>query len=257
MDCARRAVGDGTSVGPCKRSRNWQLAIDDLTPVDALTTPSPTRIGESLRRRLCPPDRAFDIFLPEDLEKLSADQWTPLEVAVRVASWLHELEVRSVVDIGSGPGKFCVAAALAGDCEFVGLEQNSRFVAVARSLARLFGVQNRVRFVQGLIGEVVVPEADAYYLYNPFAQHLWMPSDALGAGVTPDYERYRRDVMTAQDILRRVPAGTVVITYNGFGGLMPSSFEVCRVDRELPCVLRMWRKMRASDDGGFSRADAD
>jgi SAM-dependent methyltransferase len=233
------------------------LAIDDLTPVDALTTPCPTRIGESLRRRLCPPDRAFDIFLPEDLGKLSADQWTPLEVAVAAASWLHEFDVRRVVDIGSGPGKFCIDAALAGDCEFVGLEQNSRFVAVARSLARLFGVQNRVRFVQGLLGEIVVPEADAYYLYNPFAQHLWMPSDAHGTGVTPNYERYRRDVMTAQDMLRHARMGTVVITYNGFGGLMPSSFEPCRVDRELPCVLRMWRKLRAWDDGGFSSTDAD
>lgn len=233
------------------------MAIDDLTLVDTPTIPCPTRIGEALRRGSCPPDGAFDLFLPEDLEKLSADQWTPLEVALAAAKWLTELEVRSVVDIGSGPGKFCIAAALATDCEFVGLEQNPRFVAVARSMARLFGVANRVRFVQGSLGDAALPPADAYYLYNPFAQHLWMPDDTLGTGVTPDYERYRRDVMTAQGILRSVPAGTIVITYNGFGGLMPSSFEACRVDRELPCVLRMWRKMQPWDDGGFSSADAD
>jgi SAM-dependent methyltransferase len=233
------------------------LAIDDLTPVDALTLPSPARIGAALRDGLCPPDAAFDIFLPEDLRNLAREQWTPLSVALEAARWLVDASVRQVVDIGSGPGKFCVAAALAGSCELIGVEQSVRLVSVARSLSRLFGVPTRARFVQGTFGETELPGADAYYLYNPFMQHLCAPGDDPGYGATPDYERYRRDVTTAQEVFRRAPAGTLVITYNGFGGLMPSSFEVCRVSRELPCVLRMWRKSRAEDDGGFSTADAD
>jgi SAM-dependent methyltransferase len=237
-------------------ARGVHLTIDDLPPGGGLPT-SPARIAEALRVGLCPPDCAFDTFLPEDLGSLSADQWTPLEVALSAASWLKEFGVQRVVDIGSGPGKFCVAAALAGTCELVGLEQNPRFVTVARSLARLFGVQNRVHFVQGTLDDNVLPTADAYYLYNPFAQHLFAPSDDLGWGASPNYERYRRDVMTVQDVFRRAPAGTIVLTYNGFGGLMPASYEACRVDRELPCVLRMWRKSEPWDDGGFSTADAD
>lgn len=231
---------------------------DDPVPVDGLISVlSPIRIAEALRKGSCPPDIAFDLFLPDDLRELSADQWTPLEVALAAASWLTEFEVRSIVDVGSGPGKFCIAAALAGTCELVGLEQNPRFVTVARSLARLFGVHDRVRFVQGTLGDAALPATRAYYLYNPFAQHLFAPSEDLGAGVTPDYERYRRDITTAQNIFRRAPTGTVVLTYNGFGGLMPASYETCRVDRELPCVLRMWRKTEPWDDGGFSTADAD
>jgi SAM-dependent methyltransferase len=232
------------------------LTIDDASAVVCLP-PSPARIAEALRAGLCPPDSAFDIFLPEDLGNLSADQWTPLEVALSVASSLKELGVRRVVDIGSGPGEFCVATALATSCEFVGLEQNARFVAVAHSLARLFGVQNRVRFVHGMLGDDVLPPVDAYYIYNPFAQHLFAPSDDLGWGASPNYQRYRRDVMTAQEIFRRAPPGTVVLTYNGFGGLMPASYEACRVDRELPCVLRLWRKSAPFDDGGYSTADSD
>jgi SAM-dependent methyltransferase len=232
------------------------LKTDDLSAVVDLPT-SPARIAEVLRAGRCPPDRAFDIFLPEDLGNLSTDQWTPLEVALSAAKWLNEFGVRRVVDIGSGPGKFCVAAALAGSCEVVGLEQNPRFVRVARSLARLFGVHHRVRFVQGILGDDLLPPADAYYLYNPFAQHLFAPSDDLGWGASPNYQRYRRDVMTAQDVFRRAPTGTIVLTYNGFGGLMPASYEACRVDRELPCVLRMWQKSEPWDDGGFSTADAD
>jgi SAM-dependent methyltransferase len=229
--------------------------LDDQKPTGGRVPSSPARIAEALRVGCCPPDAVFDAFLPEDLANLSADQWTPLEVAVAAAGWLAELGVKRVIDIGSGPGKFCVAAALAGDCAFIGLEQNPRFVSVARSLARLFGVERRVHFLGGTLGGGVLPEADAYYLYNPFAQHLFAPSD--GGGATPDYHRYRRDVMLAQDTFRRARSGTVVLTYNGFGGLMPASYEACRVDRELPCVLRMWRKSQPWDDGGFSTADAD
>src|SRR5205814_1291422 len=101
------------------------LTIDDPSRVAGLP-PSPSSIADALRVGLCPPDCAFDMFLPEDLGNLSADQWTPLEVALSAASWLKEFGVRRVVDIGSGPGKFCVAAALAGITELVGLEQNPR-----------------------------------------------------------------------------------------------------------------------------------
>jgi SAM-dependent methyltransferase len=217
----------------------------------------PAHIADSLRNGVCPPDRSFDLFLPENIARVSGDQWTPLEVALQAARWLEEMNVRSVVDIGSGPGKFCIAAALAGNCELVGVEQNARFVEVARSLAWLFGVQDRVRFVQGELHDAVVPQAEAYYLYNPFAQHLFVPSDDVSHGATPDYARYRRDVTTAQEILRRAPEGTIVITYNGFGGLMPATYEARRVDRELPCVLRLWQKSQRWDDGGFSSVDAD
>jgi SAM-dependent methyltransferase len=231
--------------------------MDESTREPRIITTSPAQIGEALHAGLCPPDRAFDVFLPADLCELSADQWTPLEVALAAARWLKEYEVRRVVDIGSGPGKFCIAAALAGECEYVGLERSARFVGVARSLARLFGVQNRVGFVQGELRAALVPPTDAYYLYNPFAQHLFGVCDGTGGTEKPDYERYRRDVMAAQDTFRSAPEGTIVLTYNGFGGLMPASYEACRVDRELPCVLRMWRKSQPWDPGGYSTADAD
>jgi SAM-dependent methyltransferase len=229
--------------------------MDDSKPTGNITPFWPRRIAESLRGGACPPDAAFDLFLPEDLASLSADQWTPLEVALVAARWLNDAGVRRVVDIGSGPGKFCIAAALACRCEFVGLEQNPRFVAVARALARLFDVQGTASFVHGTLADAVLPEADGYYVYNPFAQHLFAPGDGSG-GTTPDYARYRHDVMVVQDIFRCAPAGTVVITYNGFGGLMPASYEACRVDRELPCVLRMWRKSQPWDGGRFSLIDA-
>jgi SAM-dependent methyltransferase len=178
-------------------------------------------------------------------------------VAAAAVRWLQEYGVERVVDIGSGPGKFCVAAALAGTLELIGLEKNPRFVSVARSLARQFGVEQRARFVHGALGDGELPATDAYYLYNPFVEQLFDPDGGVDCGTTTNYERYLRDVRLAQQVFRRAPAGTIVLTYNGFGGLMPASYEVRRVCHELPCVLRMWRKSEPWDDGGFSDAEND
>jgi len=228
----------------------WNDA-DELTPVDGIARgPSARQVADALRKRTCPGERAFDRFLPHDLRLVSGQHWTPLIVAVRVAEWLDSLGVRTVVDIGSGAGKFCVAAALSGICDFTGIEQRPRLVEAAGRLAEIFGVDDRVRFVQGKVGQVEVPSADAYYLYNPFGENLFGPDGHLDDDVELSDERYERDISFMERFLRQARVGTYVVKYNGFGGTMPNTYEPIRIDREMPNVLRMWRKIRphASDD---------
>jgi SAM-dependent methyltransferase len=231
-------------------------SADELPLVAGGTSPAPW-IAETLRMGQCPPDRAFDSLLPEDLKSASSDYWTPLAVALKAARWLDELEVQRVLDIGAGPGKFCVAVALASRCELVGLEHRPRLVGVARALAHQFGVKDRARFLLGSLQAGPLPAAGAYYLYNPFGENLFGPGGFLAHDVELSCDRYALDIGRVQQAFRQAPEGTVVITYNGFGGSMPASYEPLRVDRELPCVLRLWRKARTGDDGAFSLADAD
>ena len=200
------------------------------------------QVAEALGVGLCPRDRAFDRFLPDELQAVSCQHWTPLIVAKRAAAWFYDFNIRTVADIGSGAGKFCVAAALFGRCHFTGLEQRAQLVAAARALARLFKVDDRVLFIQGALGEVSHPIAEAYYLFNPFGENLFSQIDQLGDGVELSKERYVRDIAVTEDLLRRAPVGTYVLTYNGFGGRVPSSYDEIRVARDLPDVLRMWRK---------------
>lgn len=209
---------------------------------EALTPLTPARVAAWLRSGGCPPDWAFDSFLPEDLQRVSGDFWTPLAVAVQVARWLEEFGARRVIDIGAGPGKFCIAAALASSGEFIGLEHRPRFVGIARSLARHFGVTRRVRFVRGSLRDTRLPDVDAYYLYNPFGENLYGPDNSLPNDVELSTERYVLDIMAAQQLFHRAKVGTLVLTYNGFGGPMPEDYEQLRVDSELPCALSLWRK---------------
>ena len=223
---------------------------DDLTPVDGLASRlSPRRVAEALQTRAHTTNNAFDRHLPRELRVVSGQHWTPISVAARAAEWLDELEVRTVVDIGSGAGKFCVAAALAGHCNFMGLEQRPRLVAAARALARLFEVEDRVCFVEGALGDVAIPVVDAYYLYNPFGENLLGPGEYLDEDVELSDERYQRDIKTVERLFQQARVGTCILIYNGFGGRVPDSYDEVRVDRELPNVLRMWRKERSAHSG--------
>ena len=193
----------------------------------------------------CQPDCEFDRFLPEPFRVVSPHYWSPLVVARQAAQWLDESGVQSVVDIGSGVGKFCVAGALFGRCHFVGLEQRPFLVAAARRLAHLFDVNDRVRFVRGSLGEVPVPMAEAYYFFNPFGEYSFESDLVAERDLVVSIDRYARDIATAEQLLHGAPVGTWVLTFNGFGGRMPDGYELLRIDWTLPSVLRLWRKTGA------------
>lgn len=231
-----------------KRDRRFVGEDDgDVTPLEAIVRgPSAEQVANAIRSGVCPSDRFFDQFFPYELRRVSGQHWTQLSVALRVAAWLSGASVKTVVDIGSGAGKFCVAAALACRCAFTGIEQRPRLVEAARALARLFEVDDRVRFVHGAVDQSVIPAADAYYLYNPFGENLFGPDEHLGADVELSPERYDRDIAFMEEFFDRAPVGTYVIKYNGFGGRMPRSYDEIVADRAMPSMLRMWRKGRAA-----------
>jgi len=79
-------------------------------------------------------------------------------------------------------------------------------------------------------------------MYNPFGENLFGLEDRLDDDVELCGARYLRDVAAVERLLRDAPAGTFLLTYNGFGGDLPADYREVRVDRELPSVLRMWRK---------------
>jgi predicted O-methyltransferase YrrM len=216
-----------------------------VTTTEHRPGPSAARIAAMLRAGKRPTEASFDRFLPERSRSPSVRHWTPLVAAMQCAEWLDELGAETIVDLGSGAGKFCVVAALAGHApRITGIEQRGWLVSGARELARVFDVQDRVHFLHGALGAVTIAEADAYYLYNPFGENLFGPDDRVDDDVELSEARHDRDVAIVEDLLRRVRVGTLVVKYNGFGGQMPGGFEPVRVDWELPSVLRVWRKSR-------------
>src|SRR5690606_18359090 len=123
----------------------------------------------------------------------------------------------------------------------------------ARQLASDLEVDRQVTFIQGTLSHL--PRADAYYMYNPFGENLFGWDGQIDSDVELSEERYRRDVATSERLLAAAPLGTYLLTYNGFGGEVPRSYKEVCVDRELPNVLRMWRKQEHGKARGVSSRD--
>ena len=56
-------------------------------------------------------DEKFDQIYPARIRKLSPLQWTPVRVAAEAAKLLVTVPGTRVLDIGCGPGKFCLVGA--------------------------------------------------------------------------------------------------------------------------------------------------
>lgn len=226
------------------------LSLSSLSLPDSALI-SAEQVAAALHLRLPITDRAFDRFLPAELRAVSCTYWTPVAVAQRVAEWLADLQVTSVVDVGSGAGKFCVVAALATRCDFIGVEHREHLVDVARELAAQFALAPRVSFRVGTLSDV--PLAAAYYLYNPFSENRCSPAQRLDDKVELNRQRFIRDVTAMETLLDAAPRGTYVITYNGFGGEIPGTYRQVHVDYELSQRLELW--LKTMDDAELHEQD--
>lgn len=229
-------------------------ATRDDTVLDASRLDVDARLVSDALRAGALDDASFDQFIPYEDRRLSSEYWTPVHVAVRAAQWLDYFGARVVVDVGSGVGKFCVAAALSGQCQFIGIEHRVRLVATARALARRFDVEDRITFVQSAMQDASWPKADAYYMFNPFGENLCRQEERLDRDVELGIDRYKREIAAAERYIEQAPRGTLLLTYNGFGGRVADSYEEVAIDRDLPYELRMWRKVRQAGAGRVWRS---
>jgi hypothetical protein len=221
----------------------------DFSELDLLT---PQEIRHSLARGIAPRDVHFDQYLSPQLRMSSSLHWSPLIVAVRVGKWLKEHGVRTVVDLGSGPGKFCVATAIVSGAEFTGFEQRPHLVSSAQELAKLFSVHERVKFVRGRLGEDPVPDAEAYYLYNPFGENLFGNNDQIDDTVELGLDQFEECVAATKKLMEASRPGTYFVLYNGFGERPPEFLTKVMTDLTLPNVLSVWRRAGVELNAGRS-----
>jgi SAM-dependent methyltransferase len=165
----------------------------------------------------------FDQLLPTCWRRLSMMHWTPVQVARRAAQFLVNGPETQVLDVGSGPGKFCLVGALATIGNFTGVEQRPHLVALSRSFVHKFAVP-RVRFLCANAGDLDWSRYNAFYFYNPFYENL-DPDKKLDESVELSSSLYDRYIKMTQDRLAQAPSGTRVVTFHGMGGDMPQGYE--------------------------------
>jgi SAM-dependent methyltransferase len=179
---------------------------------------------------------------PADVRAASRRFWTPLAVAWRVVSGLGQLGVTRVLDVGSGSGKFCVAAAaLAPDVEFVGIEHRPRLVETAREVSSRMQTSN-VRFLVGDATLARFDHFDALYLFNPFEENTFDHVEQIDGTVELTFGRYMNDVQRVCTALASARIGTIVVTYHGFGARLPRGYKLLSAEPIGSDRVCFWRK---------------
>lgn len=189
-------------------------------------------------------DPTFDRLYPDAVRAKSLCYWTPITVAYRAAQLFASQNVESVLDVGSGAGKFCLTAACSSpDVIFTGIEHRPHLVDTARQVAARLRIEN-VRFHSGDATDLRWLDHGGFYLYNPFAENVYSDEDRLDSTVELSRRRFLSDVWRMFFAFTSAPVGTSIVTYNSFGGPIPATYELVHAERAELEWLRLWVKRR-------------
>jgi predicted RNA methylase len=188
-----------------------------------------------------PSDAEFDRVYPEKIRQLSPLHWTPVTVAARAAALLAQAGATRILDVGSGVGKFCLVGAMVTSARFVGVERRKHLVDIAGGAATKLGI-SRVTFVHASIDQFRFEGFDGVYLYNPFFEQISRFLPQVDSSVEHSAKMYKffTNAVTAQ--LATLAPGAAVVTYHGFGGLMPRSYRFMGDEPAGDDLLDLWTK---------------
>jgi len=207
--------------------------------------PTPSDFPEICRRlRAGHPvsDSDFDAIYPPLIRDKSEIHWTPVAVAQRAAQMLMEGRQHSrILDVGSGPGKFCLIGALSTPGTFVGVEQRPHLTELARDFVLTHQLK-RVGFLNAGIEQIDWSPFGGIYLYNPFVETLYQPSNRIDDTIESGEARYVRLVRFVQMMLHRLKVGTRVVTFHGFGGDLPPNYHQVTQETWGEDYLTCWEK---------------
>jgi len=203
---------------------------------------SAVRLADRVRKSGLLDDTGFDALLSEKARRHSERFWTPVAVAKRAAALFREHGVRSVLDVGSGVGKFCIVAACAEpELSLTGVEQRPELVRDANRLARSFDA-NTTRFALGDALEIPWRPFQGLYFFNPFAENSLAGDSPYDTRVELSWLRMERELIHTEYLLSEAAVGTVLITYRSLGGPIPANFAPVHAEAVGTYVLRVWQR---------------
>ncbi len=187
-------------------------------------------------------DTAFDRIYDDEIRAHSKEHWTPVAVAARAADLLTSSGATRILDVGAGAGKFCIVGALTTGAEFVGVERRAGLIRVARETAATLGA-TRATFVHANIDSFSFAGFDGVYLYNPFYEQISKHTDLIDQDIERTGAAHRFFVRAVEERLRAHPSPVAVVTFNGFGGLMPRDYQFMGDEPAGNDRLELWTKL--------------
>lgn len=185
-------------------------------------------------------DTCFNQLYPVAMQRLSGKHWTPLEVAKKAGKFLAAESKKRILDIGSGVGKFCLAAAAYHpSCSYFGIEQRHHLIGHAESARLQLGLSN-VSFIHGNFTQLDFGNYDHFYFYNSFYENL-RGTEKIDQSIAYSEELYDYYSRYLFRQLEKKPTGTRLATFHSMEDEVPEGFHI--VASEMDNLLKFWIKI--------------
>lgn len=183
-------------------------------------------------------DASFDALYPSQIRTFGRRHWTPLDVAQRVMGFLGDSGAK-ILDIGSGVGKFCLAAAYyAPDVEVVGVEQRKYLISHAQDAQEKLGVTN-VTFINKNFTQLNLQDYTHFYFFNSFFENI-DSDDRIDDSIDYSDALYEYYVRYLYKALQEMPKGTKIATFHTLDYEIPDGYKL--VEKQLDGDLSFWIK---------------
>ncbi len=185
-------------------------------------------------------DHSFNNLYPLKVQGKAAKHWTPLVAAKFAAEFLASQKDVHVLDIGSGVGKFCLAAAQhRPDAMFYGVEQREGLIEEAINCNKKLRLSNAC-FIHGNFTQLDFRQFDNFYFYNSFYENL-EGTDKIDDTLEYSLSLYNYYNRYLYKQLEQKPIGTRIATFHSLEGEIPSTYYT--VKTYLDGLLKCWIKV--------------
>jgi SAM-dependent methyltransferase len=182
-------------------------------------------------------DTEFDSLYPQKIKMLSGTQWTPVAIAKKAVRYLWA-EGKSILDIGSGSGKFCLIAAANSKSKITGVEQRENLVQISRKLALTYQLENLDFILDDMIN-VDFTSYDNFYFFNSFEENINL-KDKLGKENEFSLDKFNTYILFLRERFDSAPKGTKIVTYCGECEEIPESYRLVKSNNK--GKLKFWVK---------------
>ncbi len=184
-------------------------------------------------------DQRFDQLYPASERTLSSRHWTPLHMAREAARFLTSGDQVKILDIGSGVGKFWLAAAYYNPKPFYyAIEQRKQLVHKAEITRQILRF-DYVSFKPGNFTQVNFRDYDHFYFYNSFYENI-EPISRIDDSIDYSEELYKYYNRYLYGQLGQAAVGTRLATFHTPALDIPSCFSLA--DALFDNLLNFWIK---------------
>ena len=152
-----------------------------------------------------------------------------MRIALQAAKFLAKQPTDRILDVGSGSGKFCLAASMFSEAHFYGVEMRKTLITLSNRIKSKHRLKN-AHFIHGDFSSVDFSRFDGIYFFNSFHE-FYDPSCILDETSHVSVETYQRFHELLRAKLNECRPGTRLVTYYTFKNKIPSSFRFIKANK--------------------------